>query len=201
MKLLFYDTESTDLSASWGRILCASFLESGGEPYTFRGDQTPYIGSTKIDDSKLVTAVRDELESADIIVGWNSILHDIPLINARLAKAGERPCQVDEKHGIWHVDLMYYSGGASMKVGGRKLDTIARYFNCENHKTPLDGEIWQLAATGDKQAMNSIVEHCEFDCRVLGEVWPYLAPGIKKYQFTLSEVWPMLDKIPSRRGR
>ena len=144
MKVLFYDTESTDLSASWGRILCASFCGLEGDAYTFRADRKKYAGSTLIDDSKLVVAIRDELESADLIVGWNSILHDQPLLNARLAVAGERSLLLGEKYGTWHLDLMWYAGGQSMKIGGRRLDTVAKFFKAPNQKTPLDGEAWQL---------------------------------------------------------
>lgn len=202
MKVLAYDTESTDLAASWGRILCASFVEvrEGAEPYTFRGDVKPWRGRTKIDDSKLCVAIRDELEAADMIVGWNSILHDIPLVNARLAVAGERPCQLGEKHGTRHLDAMWYSGGQSMKIGGRRLDTVAKFFKAPNQKTPLDGETWQLAGVGDRKAMDSVVEHCEFDVLVLRDLWPHLAPHVKKFQFSLSEVWPFISDIPSRRN-
>jgi uncharacterized protein YprB with RNaseH-like and TPR domain len=200
MKCLFYDTESTDLAASWGRILCASFATLDGDPYTFRGDSRRFKGKHIVDDSKLVVATRDELETADIIVGWNSILHDIPLLNARLAKAGERAVRVGEKHGVLNLDLMYYSGGQSMKVGGRKLDTIAKFFESPNQKTGLNGEAWQLAGSGDKKAMNLVVEHCEFDVLVLRDLWPKLVPYVKKFQFTLSEVWPWLNEIPSRRA-
>lgn len=199
MKILFYDTESTDLAASWGRILCASFVDLEGEVFTFRGDRKPYIGRNKVDDSRLCKAIRDELESADIIVGWNSILHDIPLLNARLAKGGQRACQLGEKHGVRHLDLMWYAGGQSMKVGGRKLDTVAKFFSCQNQKTPLDGETWQLAGVGDKEAMDLVVDHCEADVLVLRDVWPHLAPHVKKFQFSLSEVWPYLSGIPTRK--
>lgn len=201
MKVVFFDTESTDLAASWGRLLCASFVTLDGNVYTFRGDRKPYIGKNKIDDSKLAVVIRDELEDSDIIVGWNSILHDVPLINARLAKAGERPLQLGEKYGVLNLDLMYYAGGQSMKIGGRRLDTVAKYFECENQKTPLDGETWQLAGVGDKEAMDAVVEHCEADVLVLRDVFPHLAPGVKKFQFNLGEVYPFLTALPSRRGR
>src|SRR5690348_8538326 len=104
MRILFYDTESTSLAASWGRLLCASFVPLTGDVFTFRGDKRPYKGRETVDDSKLCIAIRNELESADIVVSWNGILHDIPLLNARLALAGERPCRLDEKHGTRHID-------------------------------------------------------------------------------------------------
>ena len=200
MKVLFYDTESTDLAASFGRLLCTSFLYlDEKDPWTIRGDQKPYKGRNAIDDSKLAVATRDTLEAADIIVGWNSILHDVAFINGRLAKAGERPCHLGEKYGTWHLDLMWYAGGQSMKLGGKSLNNVSRFFDSPNRKTPLDGDIWQLAGTGDSGAMDSVVEHCEYDVRVTKDMWPHLAPYVKKFTFSLSEVWSVVDQIPSRQ--
>jgi uncharacterized protein YprB with RNaseH-like and TPR domain len=191
MKVLFYDTESTDLHRSWGRILCASFVGLKGKPFTLRGDVKPYIGRSRIDDSKLAVGIRDVLEEADLVCDWNGILHDIPLINAALALKGHRAVKLKK-----HLDLMYYSGGQSMKIGGRRLDTVAKFFKCKNQKTPLDGEMWQLAGTGDKPAMDKVVEHCEADVEVLRELWPKLAPFVKKWKFNLADVWPFIEQIP-----
>lgn len=197
--MLFYDLESTDLAASFGRILCASFATLDEDPYTFRGDRKPYVGKTKIDDSRLVKAVRDELEGADMIVGWNSKLFDGPMINARLAKAGERPLMLGEKHGVRHLDLMWYSGGQSMRIGSKRLDNVQKFFGSDHAKTPLDPETWALAATGDRPSMDGVVEHCESDVLVLRDLWPHLASHVKQFQFSLSEVWPFIGEIPSRK--
>jgi uncharacterized protein YprB with RNaseH-like and TPR domain len=194
------DTESTNLVAAFGHILCASFVDLDGEPYTFRLDRKKWSGKTKIDDSRLCVAIRDELEAADIIVGWNSKLHDIPLLNSRLAVAGERVCHLTEKNGTRHVDLMWYSAGQSHKIAGRKLDNISKFFGTEDNKTPLDGVAWQLAATGDKKAMDQVCVHCEADTLVLKQLWPHLASSISKFQFSLGEVWPFLGDIPSRKN-
>lgn len=88
-----------------------------------------------------------------------------------------------------------------MKIGGRRLDTVGRFFNVEDEKTKLDGETWQLAASGDSTAMDEVVEHCEKDTLVLRELFEHLAPYVKKFQFNLSEVYPFLAQIPSRRKR
>jgi uncharacterized protein YprB with RNaseH-like and TPR domain len=91
LKVTFFDTESTDLTANWGRLLCCSFLGLDDNVVTYRKDVAPYKGRNRVDDGRLAVAIRKELETSDIIVGWNSILHDIPLVNARLAAANERP--------------------------------------------------------------------------------------------------------------
>lgn len=201
MKVIAFDTESTDLSASWGRILCCSYTDViTGETWTHRADKKPWKGASLTDDSKLCIAIRDELETADIIIGWNSILHDIPLLNARLAVAGEKQVRLGEKYLTRHLDLMYYAGGQSLKIGGRRLDTVAKFFGTDNQKTPLDGKTWQDAAAGVKAAMDLVVEHCEADVLVLRDLFPKLAPYVQKFQFPLSEVWPFIDRIPSRKA-
>ena len=195
MRVLFFDTESTDLKAMMGRLLCASFVSTKGKPYCYRSDVAPWTRPRKIDDSKLAVAIREELEGADMIVGWNSILHDVPLVNARLAKAGERPIKAAGEGGPMHLDLMWYAGGNSLKIGSRKLDNVAKFFDLKFQKTALDWESWQEAGTGDKKAMNKVVEHCNFDVLVLREAWPHLAPRVKKFQLPLNRWWHVVDQL------
>lgn len=206
MKLLFFDTESTDLSASWGRILCASFVSLTGDVYTFRGDKRPhdlpasghakhFPGEETIDDSNLCVAIRDELEAADIIVSWNGILHDIPLLNARLQVYNHRPYEGKTWPQGSHLDLMYYATGQAMKMGSKKLDNVAKFLQLENQKTPLDGKTWQRAATGDRAAMNDVVEHCEADTLVLRDTFPYLAQHVKKLQLPMSKWYKFIEQM------
>lgn len=206
MKIIAFDTESTDLSASWGRILCCSFAQWSPDEtpvaYTFRGDKgrrtdtkTFYPGTEITDDSSLVEAIRDELEAADIILSWNGILHDIPLLNARLQFAGKREAHIKKWPEGGHLDLMYYAGGQALKIGGRRLETVARFFGLPNQKTPLDGVTWQRAGAGAKDAMDLVVEHCEADALMLTDVFPILAPHVKKFVLPLSNWWQHADKM------
>src|SRR5256885_15997817 len=113
MKIVCFDTESTDLKAMMGRLLCASFQEIDGdaECYTFR--------VKKFDDAQLARACRDALERYNLVVTWNGKLHDIPLLNARLAKVHDRPV-----HLQCHLDLMWYAGGSSRRIACRKWDNV-----------------------------------------------------------------------------
>ncbi len=175
MNVVFFDTESTDLRAMMGRILCASFADLSGEPYTFRIDRKPWRDKDPINDGPLCVAIRDELEKYNMIVGWNSKLHDIPLLNARLAKAGHRPYQPLN----FHLDLMWYAGGSSMKIGSKKLDNVAKYFNLPEQKTPISWDQWQRAGALNKAAMDEVVGHCEPDVKVLRAAYPHLLPYVK----------------------
>lgn len=200
MKVTFFDIEATDLGANFGRLLCCSFVDLGSDKVrTFRRDAAPHRGRKLTDDRKLAVAIRDELESSDIIVSWNGILYDVPFINTRLTAYGERPVQVGEKYGSHHLDLMYYAGGQAMRLPGRRLETVSKFLKVDNAKTPLVPEDWAEAAIGDAEAMEKVVEHCEADVLVLRDVFPHLAPFVKKVTFNLSEVYPVIDQIPSRR--
>lgn len=199
MKVLFFDLETTDLAANFGRLLCASFLPLDDDKVTtFRRDAKPFKASKVTDDGKLALAIKQQLESADIIVSWNGMMFDVPFLNARLIASGHSPVRVGEKHPTTHLDLMYYSRGVSLKLNSSKLDTVSKFLNTQA-KTPLDATTWAEAASGDKAALDQVVEHCEADVRVLRDVFWHLAPLIKKVTFTLSEVYHVLPQIPSRR--
>lgn len=182
MHLVSFDTESTDLKALMGRMLCASFVpitsdaRTNGEPvkpYTFRCDDRRYKGRNLRDQKKLVIAIRDEIERYNGVVTWNGKLHDIPLLNAFLRKFNERPVKPQ-----FHIDMMYYARGGSLKIGSSKLVNVQKYFGLSNEKTDLDWETWQDAGSGDTKALDYVVEHCEADVEVLREVYWHLVPMV-----------------------
>lgn len=168
MLIRLFDTESTGLNGIMGELLCYSTLDIG--------EDTPI--STFVDkesnELSVLLAAKDELQDANVIVGWNSKLHDIPFLNARLSKYGYRPIQPQ-----MHIDLMYYAGGSSMKIGSKKLDNVAKYFKLDNQKTVLDWDIWKAASKGDQEAIEYIVDHCEQDVRVLEAVYWRLIPNVR----------------------
>ncbi len=174
MKVLFTDIETTDLKALMGRVLCASFCDLTGDTWTFRGDFGHLKGENAIDDSRLAVAIRDEWEKYDLLVAHNGRLFDIPFLNARLAHAGERPFQ---PHFI--LDTLYYLNSSSMRIGSAKLVNAQKFFRLGEEKTELVWETWQLAAAGDRKAMDEVVEHCEADVRVLRELYPHVLPYVK----------------------
>lgn len=159
-----------------GRILCVSFVDINEKlPGTVRIDEPPYRNpKDSVDDSRVVKAAKEILEEAHLIVGWNSKLHDIPLLNARLMKHGLAPVQIH-----LHLDLMWYAAGSSMKIGSRKLDNVAKFFGCKQQKTQLDWDTWARAGAGDKAAMQYVAKHCEQDVEVLREVYWRLLPNVK----------------------
>ena len=161
-----------------GRILCCSFLPIAdgkrNRPYTFRLDDKQYKADDPIDDRKICVAIRDELEKYHMVIGWNSKLFDHSFLDARLAQVGERPFN---KHLV--LDMMWYAGQNSLRIGSRKLDNVAKFFKLKSQKTPIDWDDWKRAALGDKEAMDKVVVHCEADVKTLAEAYWAMLPMVK----------------------
>lgn len=171
MKVCIWDLETTALTAIMGRILSCAFVDLCGDPEVFRMDAKPHKGKTKLDDGRLAVAIRDYLEAHDLIVGHNIRLFDIPLLNARLAKAGERPLRT---HFV--LDTMF--AARQMRIGSSRLDNLQKFFALAEAKTPISWETWQLAAQGDARAMDEVVEHNIADVLVTRELYPVVLPYV-----------------------
>lgn len=169
----FFDIETTDLKAFMGRMLVASIADNWGNVTTRR--YTDFERASLIDDRGIAVWLRDELAKYDFLVGWNSKLFDVPFLNARLMRAGEAPLRSDLKH----TDLMYMARGQFLKIGSSRLDNVAKFFRLENQKTPISWEEWALAAAGDEEALERVVEHCEFDVLVLRDAYAHLKSLIR----------------------
>jgi DNA polymerase III epsilon subunit-like protein len=171
MRVCIWDLETTGLTAIMGRILTCAFVGLDDAPTVFRLDAKAHKGKNKLDDAKLAVAIRDRLEQADLIVGHNIRLFDIAFLNARLAKAGERPLNT---HFV--LDTMWAAN--RMRIGSRKLDNLQKFFALSEAKTPLSWETWQLAAQGDARAMDEVVEHNIADVLVTRELYPVVLPHV-----------------------
>lgn len=167
--IVSFDIEATHLKPNVGRILCCSFKPLGGEVYTYTGHERRFMKPDVYDDGELAAAIRDELEKADIIVGWNSKNFDAKFINSRNIHAGQRT-----KVAQYHVDGMWSWRSKFNAWSG--LDAAQRFAVSDSeNKTSVEWEQWMRAIGWDKakrdSAMAEIVEHCEIDVRVLEQVY------------------------------
>lgn len=174
MRIAMMDLETTNLAALMGTVLCGCVKPLGEEPKTYRRDVGRYrVSGDPIDDSKLVVAIRDELENYNMVVTWNGKGFDKPFLNARLAYHGERPWQPQ-----FHLDMMYYAAGGSTRIGSRKLVNVQKFFGLGESKTEITWNDWQRAATLNTDAMNEVAHHCAQDVKVLEEAYWKLLPFV-----------------------
>jgi len=176
-RIAFFDVETTDLKALMGRLLCVSIADNFANVtsrtiYDFEQDSI-------IDDRGLAVWLRDELEKYDILCGWNNRLFDIPFLNARLMRWGERPLRMD----IMVMDPMYRAraSAAGIRIGSSKLVNVSKFFDRDQFiaKTEIDWDTWAKAQSGDQEAMKYLVEHCEHDVLVTRRQFHHLKPLIK----------------------
>ena len=171
----FFDLETTNLKANFGRILCASVADMFGNVRTFRIDEAPWKRERRRDDIALAVGLRDYLEQFDVLVGWYSKMFDIPYLNTRLLIGNERPLRSD----MMHFDPIWKAKKGSLALHSARLDAVAKTFRLEVQKTGLDPEIWNDAADGEREAMDYVVEHCEKDVLVLRQAFHILKPLAK----------------------
>lgn len=173
-RIVMYDIEATHLKPNVGRIICCSFKPLGGEVKTFHALERRFKERDVYDDSKLAVAIRDELESYDIIVGWNSKQFDTKYVNSRLFRMGHRI-----KPAQYHVDGMWSWRSKFNAWSG--LDNAQKFAlpDAETTKTSIAWEQWMRVIGWDRElrdaAMAEITDHCERDVTVLEDVYRAMA--------------------------
>lgn len=168
--IVMFDIEATHLKPNVGRILCCSFKPLGGEVYTFGCTERRFKEPDVYDDGKLASAIIDELEKYDIIVGWNSKQFDTKFINARAVRTGGRT-----KSPQYQIDGMWaWKSKVSAWAG---LDSVQKFAlpDADTTKTSVEWQKWMQALGWDaglrKAAMDEIIDHCERDVVVLEDVY------------------------------
>jgi len=135
-----------------------------GELTTYRIDGTKHKDFS--DDRELAILIRDRLELHHFICGWNSKGFDIPFLNTRLTHQGERRIR-----SILHLDPMYcYRGWHGIKPRNSKLATVAEFWNLDDRKQQVDGQVWVKAQGGNKDALNTLASRCESDAILLAKI-------------------------------
>jgi hypothetical protein len=104
------------------------------------------------------------------------------------------------KSAIVKINTAFNGTAPTLKLGVTgALDSIAT----EDEIDMASAGIYDIdcfkKVTGDTQAMDKVVEHCEFDTLILRDVWPHLAPYVKKFTLPLAEWHHVIHAIPSRR--
>jgi uncharacterized protein YprB with RNaseH-like and TPR domain len=162
-----FDLETFNLDANFGIIFCGVIKEEGKEPKVFRFDKIdPKSWKTnRSNDSKLASALAEELSKHPMWVAHNGRRFDIPYLNTRLIHHNYRPLP-SPKVLIDPVEL----ARNKLRMSYNSLEQLASLLGC-NSKTPVDHQVWSRAAfDGCKESMEYIVQHCIEDIFTLEKV-------------------------------
>lgn len=119
------------------------------------------------DDSAIAVALRDELETYNITMGWFSKGFDMSFVNTRLVKGGHKTIRPHlHLDGIW-----YMKGWRGLNTRSARLAVAAEFFELKDRKPGVDVDVWISAAFGgDKEAMDTLVDRCKADCKITSDV-------------------------------
>lgn len=170
LRVAAFDIETTALDGTYGRLLCACFqFGDESKPRTIRCHSLA-------EERRALRELARNFNDVDILLTWNGIMFDIPLINARLLRHRMPPLPQ-----VFHVDLMWQH--KKLRTRGHRLEGAIKDLNIATKKFDVTGERWQQAAdTGhphSKLAFESIVRHCQHDVRATLEVGERLKPLLR----------------------
>lgn len=181
IRVATFDIETTGLNAAFGRILCCCVMSyDPQEIKTFRADEYPaWKAGRRSDDYEITAEIMAYLEQFDVLVAHNGVKFDLPFIRTRALAHGLPPL-----HPLKIVDPVLTARKA-LRMQSNSLDAIAKHLGAPDQKTPLLPETWARAMMDeDRSAMDSIVEHCIADVKVLD----YVAHSIRGYVKTIDSI-------------
>jgi uncharacterized protein YprB with RNaseH-like and TPR domain len=181
-----FDIECSDLKSDKSFMLCAGFKPyGGGKKKIISLKSVGKFGQGRRHiDKYLVEQVKAELESYDGLIGWNSIMFDVPYLNDRLMFAG-----LDPVRKMFHIDVMYQARRGKSMMTSSRLDWVARSLGCPMMKTPLDLNTWldaeeeaRLRFKEGSKAFDQIIHHNDADLDVTEWVYDVLKRRVSVIQ-------------------
>lgn len=157
-QLATWDLETSGLGADYQRIVLASVKPFGLPPITFVGDKWNK-------DRALSKKIRDELEKYTVLVAHNGLCFDIPYLNTRLLRWGQHP--LDSRH---HLDT-YQVLKPKLRTSSKSLAALSSFLKLEQQKMNLEPDVWDRAASDDKEALALLKQRCEADCIGLEQLY------------------------------
>ncbi len=125
-------------------------------------------------DSRIMKALWELINEADIVVSHNGNKFDIPRINSRFIINGLEPTKP-----FFSVDTCQVAK-KQFGFSSNKLDALATYFNLE-HKLDTDFNLWKECLNGSKEALQYMLHYNKKDVLILEEVYLKLRPWIKNH--------------------
>lgn len=146
-----------------GHILCFSYMWLGDkEPSTFW--LTPEELLTE-DDSRLAVELYDLYSQADAIVCHNSTSYDHKVTQTRCTKHG-----LPKLPTVKVLDTLLLAR-RNLRLSSNTLDNIADYFDLGRKIQTTGMSLWKAVQQGDQDAMQSMVDYCKQDTKLLRDVY------------------------------
>lgn len=173
--LIIWDTESTDLYATWGRLLCFTWMSlRDRKPKILRISDYSRFKNDCTDDRDLVRDIKKVLDKAGAWFTWFGTKHDVPLVNSRLIYHGQKPLSVVSHIDGWRV------AKDKLRLPRNSLATVSSFLGLAE-KTPIKNEIWVRARAGHLPSLNYVYRHGLQDTVVTKQAYQKMLPLIANH--------------------
>jgi uncharacterized protein YprB with RNaseH-like and TPR domain len=171
MRAKVWDLETTGLKADIGSLLVAAFLDLETETLVSR-TILDFDGNWKERELGLFLWTRDQMQTADILIGHNTKAFDRNFMNGV-----EFRHDLDPARQRFHIDTYHVARyGAKGLFQSCSLSNLADVLGVGAKDRPAK-EDWRLANSGDPESMERLRVRCEEDVLLNAAVWAKL----KKY--------------------
>ena len=158
-KVGIFDIETTGLKANWSHMLCWCIKDAGEN--TIQYDLiTPRKVRDK-DDYKLIKSAVEAIKEYDRIVTWYGTRFDLPYLRSRAIYYG---IDFPSYQELYHTDL-YYLARSKLAMHSNRLGAVCQFFGIEAKSHPMTPELWIRAGRGEKEALQTVLTHCEEDVK------------------------------------
>jgi uncharacterized protein YprB with RNaseH-like and TPR domain len=147
--LVFVDIESTGLKGDYGSTLVVSVKPYKSKPISFVVKQPGH-------DQKLVKEAREALENADCWVTYYGKMFDIPFLNTRLLRWGERPISKRP-----HID-MYFTLKSNIVTARKSQSHLLLWLGTQEQKMGVSADTWAQIGL-DTKNITTMTKRCESD--------------------------------------
>ena len=160
--IVFWDTEGSSLAGDYGSIHVVSMKPYGKAPVTF---QVKHAET----DHRVVVAARNWLNQSYAWVTFYGKGHDVPLLNTRLLRWGEKPLESRP-----HIDL-YFTLKPKLKTGRKSQAHLLEFLQetmkslglKPEKKMTIAPNVWSDLQANFAPLIQTLVQRCESDTRGL----------------------------------
>jgi DNA polymerase elongation subunit (family B) len=203
-KILFIDIETSPLlSYTWGLYeqnvidlkkewyimsMAYSWLEDKKVNCLALPDFKTYKKDSE-SDRELVFAIKELLESAEVIVAHNGDQFDIKKINARLIYHGFTPYKPNKSIDTKKIAKKYFN------FTSNKLNDLCKYLKIGKKEDTGGFKTWLGCMNGDIKSWNTMIKYNKQDVSLLKDLYNRLKPWIESHP-NMNVLCETKDKCP-----
>lgn len=156
-KVGIFDIETTGLKCSYSHMLCWCIKEQGTD--IIHEDLLTRKEVRDKNDKRIIKSAVKEIKKYDRIIGWFSSRFDLPYVRGR---AIYHNIEFPTYKELYQTDL-YYIARSKLAMHSNRLGAVCQFFGIEAKNHPMTPELWAKAGAGNKEALNTVLEHCRED--------------------------------------